>query len=367
MKTLQIVTNTNCNLQCTYCYEKLNQKVNTFSNIKSQIDSIWPVFTKGEEDKIVEVIGGEALLYVDMLEQIFQYMLTLDNSVHFSLITNGTLIHKDNKVQNFLLKYKDILKLGCSLDGTKENHNFYRKYNDGHGSYDDVIKSVQWLKENYPRNMLRTKVTFTHETIDKLYESVINLIELDFTDKIGSMPVSEEKWTIEKSASITKQLFDIIDYLYEHNLENKINLFFILNKEYINLASITTKTKRERWCQCCTDVQCIGFDNKIYPCNRYCINKPNMNIGEVVQNETIYNTELINKLIGQIDNYNNDCKECSIQYWCGMCECIAYEFNENNPSEFLNQKYMCGWFHAITLTRYYARNKYIQKHMNNNK
>jgi len=60
------------------------------------------------------------------------------------LQTNGTLIN-DNWAKFFL---ENDFRVGVSLDGPKEFHDFYRKYPNGRGSYCETFKGINTLKKN---------------------------------------------------------------------------------------------------------------------------------------------------------------------------------------------------------------------------
>ena len=64
----------------------------------------------------------------------------------FLICTNGTL-YFDPKVQKFLDKYKQWLSVSISIDGNKELHDACRKFPDGSGSYDIVVKAIKDWRE----------------------------------------------------------------------------------------------------------------------------------------------------------------------------------------------------------------------------
>jgi uncharacterized protein len=62
-----------------------------------------------------------------------------------SFITNGTLISKE--LVETLKSYKDMVIVTVSIDGPRLVHNLNRVYPNGSGSYDDVLKGINMIKD----------------------------------------------------------------------------------------------------------------------------------------------------------------------------------------------------------------------------
>lgn len=370
-KTIQILTNINCNLDCDYCYEKKHDRVNSIDDIKKYIDFKFEEFSNEPIPLTIEFIGGESLLYVELLEEIMQYIFlknrtaTTKHNITFSLSTNGTLIATEPKVKEFLIKYKNLLYMGVSLDGIKEIHDKHRIYKTNRqGCYDDVVAALAWLKDNYPMCKVGLKGTFVHDTVDRLSESVINMLQFGAKNDIGSNPVYEETWTIEDGAKITTQLFKIIDYVYDNNLEKEIKLFHIMTPEPEHYGNKFVKENRN-YCGSCVHMQCIGFDKKIYGCNRFCTaNIKGLEVGYMDENNiNITNQKLIDEVEVQYKKYPTDCQECDLHSYCAACIAMPYEL-QKDPSMFLSEKRMCGWTYAQSLARFYQKRKHLEKYKN---
>jgi sulfatase maturation enzyme AslB (radical SAM superfamily) len=82
---------------------------------------------------ILEFIGGEPFMEVELIEKICDY--TLNKLImlqhpwlpgfRISICSNGILYFTDN-VQHFLQKYKNFLSLTITIDGNKELHDLCR-------------------------------------------------------------------------------------------------------------------------------------------------------------------------------------------------------------------------------------------------
>ena len=140
-----------CNLECTYCYMvgKNNFKKMTFETAKKIVDFIVndPYCNSLSDNLLIDFIGGEPLLEMELIDKISDYICLLlyskkhkwFNNLQFSFSTNGTLY--DSKImENYLKKHRYHAGFGFSIDGTKEKHDLTRITRDGKGSYDKVIK-----------------------------------------------------------------------------------------------------------------------------------------------------------------------------------------------------------------------------------
>jgi radical SAM protein with 4Fe4S-binding SPASM domain len=371
-KTIQILTNLDCNLDCDYCYENKKDLVNDIEDIKNYINIELDKISR--EDNIyliIELIGGESLMHVELLEEIISYMESLRNkhnieNISYSISSNGTLIGTSSKVQRFIQKYKDIINIAISIDGLKDTHDKHRIYkNTGKGTYDDVIRGLDWLKENrFPMCKVGLKATYTHETIRRLFESIKYLMSLGCYNDIGSNPVFEEHWnTKEDSDIILSQIIKVIDYVFDTNIVNESKiLYHILGKLDLSNFGYNFVHENKNWCGSCTQMICIGFDKKVYGCNRFCTSgNDDLKIGYLTDDGIeVTNQKLIDEVSIQYSLYPDECGECDLHSQCASCAAIAYEVNPNDPKQYIDRKNMCGWTHAVVIGRYYFRDRLRQ-------
>ncbi len=345
-KIIQILTNTNCNLNCTYCYEQDKIcEINDINDIKTFLNI--QLCNLNNENIIIDLIGGETFLYPKLINEIIHYtnQININNKIIFKITTNGTLIHKDKEIQNIFLNNEN-LKVDLSIDGLKEIHDLNRKYLNGKGSYDDIIKSIEWLKENKQFHKVSAKATFNHKTIHQYTNSIIHLINLGFKN-INPNLVAEEKWDLEKDVYIIfRQLINIIDYI-NYNKITDVNLFQISDK--IDYEKLNFNNKTKSWCGSCRNIICLGFNNILYGCNRFCTNT-NINLGYIKDdNIIIENIELIKEVQNEYNLYPEECKKCDILNFCPNCIVLSYEYKN-----YLNNKNMCGWTYALMLSKFYV-------------
>ncbi|MCI5221125.1 MAG: methyltransferase domain-containing protein [Candidatus Electrothrix sp. AR4] len=85
--------------------------------------------------------GGEPFVYPNFCDTI-QYVLELHPANHVAVLTNGLLL--EEHIVELMLLDNDRLHLQVSLDGTEEEHNFFR----GPGTYSQLRKNLQVALES---------------------------------------------------------------------------------------------------------------------------------------------------------------------------------------------------------------------------
>ena len=186
-RQISFIVTQNCNLRCKYCYmvNKNDDNKMTLQVAKDAIDYFLDNQEElfGDDCVILDFIGGEPLMEIDLIDEITDYFKLETYRRHsswfgryrISISTNG-LLYSHPKVQRYIMKNKDNISIGISIDGTKDKHDMQRVYPDGRGSYEDVEKNVKlWLKQ-YPD--ASTKVTIGHDDLKYVKDSIVHLWNL---------------------------------------------------------------------------------------------------------------------------------------------------------------------------------------------
>ena len=180
------VTN-DCQLRCTYCYERhKGEQYMTFDTAKKYIDMIIDG-SKGMDQYInadwhkfivLEFIGGEPLLAVDLIEQVIDYWMDRLTDLNHpwltrfrvSITSNGVNYFTD-KVQDFIRKYEHLLSLSITLDGNEELHNACRHYKGTTTGCYDVAHAACMDIMRRGRH-LGSKMTYSPENIPFMYDAM---------------------------------------------------------------------------------------------------------------------------------------------------------------------------------------------------
>ena len=246
-----------CNLACTYCYQinKGTRKM-SFEVAKKFIDLLLSG-EKGFSDYVgvditpaivLDFIGGEPLLEVDLIDKIIDYFrekaLELDHpwaeKYMCSISSNGTLYFEPN-VQKFLEKHRNHLSFSVSIDGNKELHDSCRVFPDGRPSYDlAVAGAMDWMNRGH---YMGSKITVAPANVGYVYKASKHMIELGYYD-ININCVYEKGWTIDHAKTLYEQLKMFADYLL--SLDNPTDYYYAFFKE--DSYEPLPETENNNWC-----------------------------------------------------------------------------------------------------------------------
>jgi uncharacterized protein len=270
-----------------------------------------------------------------ILDELMLYFLSklyIDNNNYitdfrFNLSTNAALLENQD-IRNFLLKWKNLLSVGISIDGTPEIHDLNRKHPNNSGSWKDIEKSFYWLKNTF--NITTTKSTLNKKSIPHIFNSLVYLHEeLGFTE-INQNLIQEQMNLDENDLQlIDEQLSLCTDYCLKHKDLRYSMLFDNLNKKPATCG-----------------IDCgfiLSTDNKIYPCIRALdISQDGSNslhIGEIINNKVVLNSSKIDtiKTIQLSDMFDSKCLVCKVLGNCQACAANSYKLNSN----FKHHKFNC--------------------------
>ncbi len=365
--TIQITDD--CNLNCSYCYQQ-NKKHHaiSFNIAKDFINNLFNNKYKNYIDIIkcgglvIEFIGGEPFLQVDLIDKILNYFIEQipQNFQWICLIsTNGTLVDT-LQVQNFIKKWYKNLHLVITFDGLEKYHNACRKFPNGKGSYDLVLKAIMNYKQlfkTYPDN----KITISPDNLQYLAENIKYLIKLGY-HTLPANPTYEGPWNIETAKLYYQQLKEIANFVLENNLENQL-IITLFDEHSFHPIPLTDK---DNYCGGNGRMLAIDWKGDLYPCLRYMESSTGENhqyiIGNVETGITKDCTELKNT--NRINHSPLKCKLCTVAYGCGNC--LAYDYQLSGDFKHRNTE-ICWMHKARTLANIYYWNNYYRKHNKNNR
>ena len=334
-----LITN-QCNLRCTYCYEKKTNNIINLKNCYAVIDRLfdiekniqwWNNFININTKKIIfHFFGGECFLYPDLMDNICSYFVKKCNNdiqkyqerlnnFEIKIQTNGTLLQTENS-KKFLNKWERYIKdedMFISIDGTKKSNDSCRKFKDSRCSvWDLVSKNIRWYISTFHKTV-STKGTISPENIYSLYDNYLEYKKLGF--KNIRMTIRDDQEVSWKNIDLNKvkgqYMMILKDLLKNPYLEYNFNTFDITNSVSV--------------CNCNGGGIALDYSDKIYSCfyfSSLCNDKQKaFFIGDV--NKGIYNIENINILQNYKDkSINNDnCKKCNYIYNCyNKCPAASY-------------------------------------------
>lgn len=123
--------------------------------------------------------------------------------VYFSVTTNGTVLN--DEIVKFLYQYG--FEVSISIDGKRETHNLYRKFSNGQGSYDTVLKNAKILLEKFPE--MRARMTYNENTLRYLANNVYSLIQNGFKIIVPVHDFSKSIWS-DKHTEILREQIEVL-------------------------------------------------------------------------------------------------------------------------------------------------------------
>jgi uncharacterized protein len=188
-QSLYLITTTNCNLDCDYCFyrssssESLKHRENmSFEVAKEAIDKFKKVVARNKVTphywQQITFYGGEPLLNKKMLLEAIPYVRKKFND-NTSVVVNTNLTILDSEMIS-LFKNNNV-EVQVSLDGNKQSHDLHRKTHTGQGSYDIVIHNMKILIENGVK--ILPMITATDSNVKDLSKILLEIIdELGISD-----------------------------------------------------------------------------------------------------------------------------------------------------------------------------------------
>lgn len=269
----------NCNLRCTYCFEKHNTKTMSIKVAKDGLDYLANnAKLSGAENFSAMLFGGEPTLHPDVVEAILSYGLELSNKYNVpfsaSMVTNATNL--PDELITVIEKYGPATQLSVqlSVDGIQEVQDMFRVTVGGKGSFHMVEKNIPKWKELF-KNMpgaLSIHGCSNKQTLPYLFENYKFFKDEWGFDNIWFMPIHGEDWTVEDVEIYREQLTMIMDDLLERTRISN-NLYHVEG-----YAPLDKCSRHDGWanapCSAGKTFVTITADGEIYPCHHFYFNDP---------------------------------------------------------------------------------------------
>lgn len=239
----------------------------------------------------VSFMGGEPFLRADLIRDIIDYACRKygENTIHFSVVTNGTLVH--GNVKDWIFNNQDKIDVTLSIDGNRETHNAQRS-----NSFDKIDIDFFASLKNPVANMV-----ITPESLPDLCDNIKFLEYKGFY--IKTYLEEGVRWETRHLPILAEQLMELINhYLNNPDLQPTTLLY---NSLYMLL-----EPNRPTACTMEAYSYAVSADGKRYDCHR-CMpfeSNPIMPIPK----------EYINNF-KQIRYISSACETCFINYLCNSC------------------------------------------------
>lgn len=355
---ITFIVTADCNLRCKYCYitHKDASVVMDFEVAKKFIDYLLDNESMKKQEAIVlDFIGGEPLLEVDLIDKICDYFkvetFKRNSSWYWNYrintCTNG-VNYSNDKVQAFIKKNYGKIYVSITLDGTKEKHDMQRVFPDGSGSYDIVRNNVNlWLKQFSGS----TKVTFASDDLPLLKESIIQLWKDGIKD-ISANVVFEDVWKESDDKIFEEQLVMLADYIIDNDLYNAFRCTFFND----TIGGAYTEDDMTNTSCGAGKMLAVGPNGNIYPCMRYYDYSLNKKDGLVIGDiDSGIDFDRVRPFETVMYKYQSDqeCLNCEVATGCAFCQGFNYD-EADTKTNFQRAKYICEMHKArVRANNYY--------------
>lgn len=248
-KCVTITLTEQCNLQCTYCYEKHKAiRSISFERAKEILDYEFQA-NDGMNEIEIDFFGGEPFLAFEIMRKLVEYIKTSSYTKKFIFFvsTNGTLVH--GNIQEWLKQNSKYIWCGLSLDGAKESHNINRS-----NSFDKI--DLDFFAKTYPGQDI--KMTIAENTLENLCENVIFCHQKGFN--VNCNLAYEIDWSdAVNEKKLERQLMQLIDFYLKNP---KIKPCSMLS---CPIERIQTPEK-VRYCGAGIEMRTYDVEGNVYPC-----------------------------------------------------------------------------------------------------
>lgn len=317
-----------CNLNCKYCFADAGrnfqgeQREFNESSINAAMDFLLnnPYFSEIDYYRINLVSGGEPLLnkklFRTFIEIAFSRFEAANKHLYVWFSTNGTLLSEDDLL--FISKYN--VGYGISIDGSKFDNDKLRVYNNGLGTYDDIVHNIKNIQRStlVPNRLkeLWGLMVYTRDNIN-LLENIKHFKDLGFsTIQMRFVRSNDAKLALNNYESI-QSLLSFVSTIFKQAIDGDDSLLRMISNDSDYLGKIIKRlvlhTPTETRCGAGSCMLSFAADGNIYPCDCF-VGNPEYIMGSFY---TSISQEQLEKY-RDLSVYNRKkCKLCWARYACG--------------------------------------------------
>ncbi len=321
IKALCINIAHDCNLRCKYCFAGQGgygqwRMLMSFDVARRAVDFL--IAHSGPREHCeLDFFGGEPLMNWHVVQQTIDYVHKQEKKHHkkikMSLTTNGMLLDKEK------VKYltDNHISLILSLDGRKEMHDRMRPGVHGEGTYDQIVKNLQYCVAHRNGEEYYVRGTFTRYNMD-FTTDVEDMLDKGFP-AVSMEPVvgedTEEYSIKEEDLPRVKKEYDRLAQLFiKREEEGRPFFFFHFN---MDLWKGPCLPKRLRGCGAGHEYLAVVPNGDIYPCHQF-VGREGYVIGNVY--EGLKNMKMMHDFRMNHVFSKPDCIKCWAKFFCsGGC------------------------------------------------
>jgi uncharacterized protein len=321
-----------CNFRCAYCFRHLEGHVRTISN--ENLDKIVNYLADHcQKHKLREINiqpwGGEPLIAWDKICRMQDILLEKGINTIITIESNAGLITKELAAE----AGRRNIRIGVSIDGTREVHDKHRSLANGKPSFDKMFQGLQNLRENgygLSHGIISVVTRYSLPHLEEILEYFAVDLKIDRfkLNIVKDSPVMKDKGLCLSGAEIADYQERLLKKLIELNRRGyAIVELNVLDK----LQNLLTRNKSNicisRGCQGGTKMIAIDQDGLIFPCDM--TDYKEEAVGSV--HDGVELVEMLENARKQSDFFltkeSEECKSCPWWFFCkgGCTTAIKYK------------------------------------------
>lgn len=330
--TLQVTQR--CNLRCKYCVYSGNYNNRSHANMDMSFETakkaldIYLAASEEVERPVIGFYGGEPLLKMNLVKQCIDYVKAKapDKNISYVMTTNATLL--TIPIAEYL--FKNNFSLTVSLDGSKKEHDEYRVFQNGEGSFDTIMENLRAVIKEYPELSIQFNSVYNpkhnYRDVKKYFEEGDIIADA----QVGLDTVMPK--STDDDINFSEEFYQIRAYDYFKlmlHMTGKLNIKHVSKLVRDNKAFITRTYNQiaknsilgeaaHHGGPCIAGAKrlFVNAEGNFYPCERVSETSPVMIIGHV--DEGFYFEKARNLMnVGKVSE--DQCKSCWALLHCDQC------------------------------------------------
>ena len=318
-----------CNMRCKYCFADAGDYHGKRLLMSAEVGCRALDFLVEKSGKIhnleVDFFGGEPLMNFDVVKKIVlhgrELEKTHDKTIRFTMTTNASLLDDDSI--EFINEHCTNVVL--SIDGGKSTNDAMRTFEDGSGTYDDIMPKIKRLVDAREGVNYYVRGTFTRNNLH-FADDVLHLADEGFKE------ISVEPVVLPSSSPLSLREEDLPTIYEEYEKlakemikrekdGNGFNFFHFS----VDLDAGPCAYKRTKGCGSGCEYIAVTPEGDIFPCHQFA-EHPDFKLGNIFTGDLKLETR---EAFAECNiQTNEECQSCWAKYFCGG-GCAANNFNQN--------------------------------------
>ena len=310
-----------CNLRCKYCFAGQGgygqwRMLMSFDVARRAVDFL--IAHSGPRQHCeLDFFGGEPLMNWHVIQQTVSYIRQQEKKhnkiIKLSLTTNGMLL--DEEKVRYLTE--NHIALILSLDGRRDMHDRMRPDVNGNGTYDRILKNLQYCVAHRDGEEYYVRGTYTRHNLD-FTTDVLDMVDKGFP-ALSMEPVvgdPSEEYTIQKEdlPEICAEYEKLAKVFIAREEEGRPFFYFHFN---MDLWRGPCLPKRLRGCGAGHEYLAVVPNGDIYPCHQF-VGRDGYVIGNVF--EGLKNMKMMREFRENHVFTKPTCVDCWARFFCsGGC------------------------------------------------